>query len=295
MSTYPHPIETLPVDAWNVTLPLKLTEQATTALEGGQVLFFPQLAFMLNPDELRFSPHFVDEKVKNISYDSNTDQAKGIVGTEMEKEAIKQMIVRFSVQARALVDAVLPHYQGAIKVARTSFRPVQVSQRKQSYRKDDRRLHVDAFPANPNQGRRILRVFSNINPQQEPRIWRVGEPFEQVARRFLPQIPRQIPGSAWLLHLLKLTKSRRTQYDHIMLQLHDRMKKDSRYQQQATQVEFHFPAQTSWIVQTDQVSHAALSGQHLLEQTFYLPVEAMLDSQRSPLKVLERLTGCSLG
>jgi hypothetical protein len=37
-----------------------------------------------------------------------------------------------------------------------------------------------------------------------------------------------------------------------------------------------------------------MSGQHQLEQTFLLPVGAMLDEGRSPLRVLERLKGRSL-
>jgi hypothetical protein len=45
---------------------------------------------------------------------------------------------------------------------------------------------------------------------------------------------------------------------------------------------------------TDQVSHAAMSGQYQLEQTFYLPVAAMIDESRSPLRVLERLEECRL-
>jgi hypothetical protein len=42
------------------------------------------------------------------------------------------------------------------------------------------------------------------------------------------------------------------------------------------------------------VLHAALGGQFMLEQTFFLPVAAMLHPERSPLAVLERLSGRSL-
>ena len=45
---------------------------------------------------------------------------------------------------------------------------------------------------------------------------------------------------------------------------------------------------------SDQVSHAVLSGQHALEQTCYLPVARMQDPVKSPLKILERLTGQTL-
>jgi hypothetical protein len=79
-----------------------------------------------------------------------------------------------------------------------------------------------------------------------------------------------------------------------MLQLHDRMKEDSAYQMSAPQMPFDFPAGSAWMAFTDQVSHAAMSGQYQLEQTFLLPVSVMLDDQRSPLRVLERLKGRAL-
>jgi hypothetical protein len=136
-----------------------------------------------------------------------------------------------------------------------------------------------------------LRVFSNINPHGVPRVWRVGEPFEELARRFLPRIPRPVPGSAALMRALHITKSRRSEYDHIMLQLHDRMKKDEDYQRNAPQERVELPPGCTWIVFSDQVSHAAMSGQHMLEQTFHLPVAALHEREATPLGVLERLRG----
>ena len=49
-----------------------------------------------------------------------------------------------------------------------------------------------------------------------------------------------------------------------------------------------------WVVYTDGVAHAALSGQHALEQTYLLPAEAMQAPDVSPLRVLERVTGRTL-
>jgi len=45
---------------------------------------------------------------------------------------------------------------------------------------------------------------------------------------------------------------------------------------------------------SDRVLHAALSGQYALEQTFYLPVEAMADQRDSPLRILENYYGRAL-
>jgi len=39
------------------------------------------------------------------------------------------------------------------------------------------------------------------------------------------------------------------------------------------------------------VLHGAISGQHSLDQTFFLPTAAMHDPSRSSLRILERLSG----
>lgn len=271
-------------------------QQAINELENGRILYFPELAFSLSSNETNFlSPDYADPDAKNISYHAAQNKLWGVQRlTDEERLQLKAMLERFSRYALGLVQALLPHYSKHLMIARTSFRPVQISGRKTSYRKDDKRLHVDAFPSAPNQGKRILRVFCNVNPHGDDRVWRVGEPFENVAKKFVPQISRPLPGVAAALRFLKITKSYRTPYDHYMLQIHDRMKADENYQQNAQQQEIRFPPGSAWIVQTDHVSHAAMSGQHLLEQTFYLPVHAMLDESRSPLRVLEKIVGKKL-
>ena len=137
-------------------------------------------------------------------------------------------------------------------------------------------------------------MFSNVNPDARPRTWRLGEDFESVARRFAGLIRLPLPGSALCLRLLRVTKSRRSPFDALMLQLHDRMKADADYQTATPQLRVDFPAGSTWVAFTDQVSHAAMAGQYQLEQTFLVPLAAMLDEQRSPLRILERLMGRSL-
>ena len=99
------------------------------------------------------------------------------------------------------------------------------------------------------------------------------------------------PGAALLLRALGITKSRRSAYDAMMLQLHDLMKADAAYQADCPQTAVDFPPGSIWMAFTDQVSHAAMAGQYQLEQTFLLPVEAMRAPERSPLRILERLKG----
>jgi hypothetical protein len=198
---------------------------------------------------------------------------------------------RFSDAAAKLIDGLLPHYRGKLQRARTSFRPAEIAGRSSSWRKDDTRLHIDSFPASPTQGRRILRVFTNVNPGGRPRSWRIGEDFDAVAGRFAASLSMPVPGSAALLRLLRVTKSQRSAYDSLMLGIHDRMKEDEGYQLAAPQTAVDFPAGSTWIAFTDQVSHAAMAGQFQLEQTFLLPVAAMIEERLSPLRVLEGLRG----
>jgi hypothetical protein len=266
-------------------------EKSMLALEHGQVLFFPSLAFTVaRAEQAVFSPAIL-ASAKNASYDPATGKVSGtsLIGGELLR--LRGLMSRFSDAAASLLTALMPAYAGRVRRARASFRPAEIAGRATSWRKDDTRLHVDAFPASPVQGRRILRVFSNVNPAGRPRTWRVGEDFEALAARFASSLKEPVIGSTALLQLLRVTRSRRSSYDAMMLQLHDQMKEDTEYQTNAPQRSFDFPAGSTWMVFTDQVSHAAMAGQYQLEQTFLLPVDAMRDQERSPLRVLERLKG----
>ena len=94
--------------------------------------------------------------------------------------------------------------------------------------------------------------------------------------------------------VLGVTKGTRSAYDWLMLGLHDGAKLDEAYQQHSPQIEIPFSAGSTWICFTDQVMHAALAGQFVLEQTFHLDVDAMASPERAPLRVLERLRGHAL-
>ena len=283
----------VPAQKWDQLHSKEIATQATQALEKGHILLLPNLAFELSENESSFlTPNIADPKSKNISYRLIQDKLSGAKCSLDEKMQLKIMMRRFVQSTQRLIENLLPHYQNNILLGRTSFRPVEIAGRKvPSYRKDDTRLHVDAFPSSPNQGRRILRVFTNINPYGQHRLWKTGEPFAEVAKQFLPKVSKPWPGRGHILKALKITKSYCTDYDFMMLEIHNRMKASLEYQKTAHQNEVRFAPGSTWIVQTDHVSHAALEGQHVLEQTFYLPVSAMLDPTQSPLKTLEKLTG----
>lgn len=288
-------LEQFDATRWDGPFPDEERTRAIDALERGRLLYFPKLGFAMESEEQRFlSPAWSDGRAKNISFDPVQGTIKGTMVTGADAGALPAMMARYAAAARQLLVSIVPQYASSLVQARTSFRPLEIAGRPSSYKKDDTRLHTDAFPSRPTRGTRILRVFTSVNPSGQSRVWRVGEPFEAFARKFLPSASREIPGLHAVLALLRITKGRRAAYDHLMLQLHDRAKADERYQREVPQVELAFPPGSTWVVFTDQVLHAAMSGQYLFEQTFHLPVSAQRWPERSPLKVLERLSGRAL-
>jgi hypothetical protein len=272
-----------------------ICDRAIEALEAGHVVFLPRYGFpVTDSDKPLFSPAVLNKESKNVSYNPATGKLGGITTSEETTTLLQDMMRRFANFARELIIRLLPDYQKGLTQARASFRPVEIEGRISSWRKDDTRLHVDAFPSSPTQGKRILRLFCNINPDGRSRIWRIGEPFEQTAKRFISSIKPPVPFSAALLQLFGITKTRQTPYDYYMLRLHDAMKADERYQAEVEKIELDFPPGSTWLVFADQVSHAAIRGQYQLEQTFLVDVEQLRDKDHSPLRSLERLVGRKL-
>ena len=278
--------------SWHEDGPTRAVEPV---VESGHVLVFPHLAFALEDRERRFlDPRWTDGKAKNISVRWPAGELRGAAGEADDLLALRAMIVRYAETSEAFALRLFPHYRGHLRRGNTSFRPIDVAGRIRSWRQDDTRLHVDAFPSNPIHGTRLLRVFTNVNPNGQSRRWRVGEPFEAHAKRYLAGIAPALPGSDWLMYAIGITKRRRTAYDHLMLQLHDRAKADASFQATSPQARVDFAPGTTWVCYSDQVLHAAMGGQHMLEQTFMLDAGDLADPASAPLAILERLTGRSL-
>ena len=259
-------------------------------LESGKVLFLENFNFKILPNEKKFfTPEILSKHSKNVSLDLNNNIRGTNLTNDDSKELVK-MISRFRLEAKKLIITNFPKYKNHIKLAPTSFRPVDVYSRKTSWRSDDTKLHVDAFPSRPNNGVRILRVFINLNPKGKARVWRIGENIEAIANKFIHKVKPYSPIKAKILFLLGITKSFRTQYDHIMLELHDLMKKDLVYQKESSQILVPFKTNTVWICFSDQAAHAAMSGQYMMEQTFYLQSKHQYEPGKSPIEVLRRVT-----
>ncbi len=184
------PLEQIDLNAWDQPIHENIQKHAIQCLENGKVLYFPSLSFTLNESEHRFlSPYISDPKSKNVSYDLRKDRLAGTLCPENDSDELKAMIKRYAITTRQFLENLIPSYTPYLDQAKTSFRPVEINGRKSSYRKDDSRLHVDSFPSSPTRGQRILRIFTNINHEGKPRVWRLGEPFEDVVEKMISTSP----------------------------------------------------------------------------------------------------------
>lgn len=283
-----------PIDLaqWTGPVEAELGSASIDALESGRILYLPRLAFPMSEAETQLlDPRVSDGKAKNVTWFPDREVLKG-AAAGADAAALRRLLARYAAMARRLVEMLSPDYAGALVWGPTTLRPVEIAGRPApSWRRDDTRLHTDAFPSRPTGGARILRVFSNVDPAGTPRVWRVGGRFEDFAAPRVARLRDLLPGEAAILAALGITGGRRSLYDKLMLQLHDRMKSDEAYQRDGIAAEIAFPAASSWIVFTDQVPHAAIAGRNALEQTFLLPAAVQRHPDRAPLSVLERLRG----
>jgi hypothetical protein len=266
-------------------------------LERDGVLIVDTEPFRLTSDELALiERHWSDGRSKNSSYNPNTREIDGVIGAADVVSGLSAVMARYAAWSRDLIAEFFPPYLAELEIGRTSLRRRSVQDEPPlSRRKDDRSLHLDAFTSQPVSGRRILRVFNNVDPSGADREWAIADGgFEGFADRFRHRARRLLPGEAALLERLSLTKCRRTDYDQIMLGMHDAAKRDRGYQATAARRYVSFPGGATWLAFTDQTPHAAVSGQCALEQTFYVPVETLAEPASSPLRILERLWGAAL-
>ncbi|WP_193430968.1 Kdo hydroxylase family protein, partial [Chromobacterium sphagni] len=124
-------------------------------LEAGAVLHVPDFGFTLSAaEQALLDPALSDPKRKNISLEPGNGALHGVLGGADKERAVRALISRYQRAAADLLAQVLPEYQGKVRPAPTSLRLVRVEDRKTSWRKDDSRLHVDAFPSRPTYGER---------------------------------------------------------------------------------------------------------------------------------------------
>ena len=279
-------------------------------LEQGQIVYLDAIPydlpesdreFLLSQKQSGFKGH------KNVSYRPQQDLLRGAAEEDpQDSQRLHELMRNYSKNVVQFLSKFLAPYAPHWTLDFATWRPLEEQGRDLPLHKRNDLLHVDSFPSRPTRGSRILRCFTNLNPTRS-RVWATTEGFESLAERFaldagLSQVARSAAspigaikrGVAPLLKAVGVRGADRSPYDLFMLRFHDYLKENTDYQQKWEKIRLEFPPFSTWMVFTDSVPHAALSGQYALEQTVIIPMKAMVAPEKSPLRVLEALCGRSL-
>ncbi len=264
-------------------------EHLYRGLETGNILFFRRMPWPIpeaDQDYLRGLSQTGSAYHKNIAYRPGSDKVTGFDAEAVaEPERLRSVMRAFSQAVLDGLRSLLPRYMEDCRIDYASFRSVEEEGRNLSFNKRNDLLHIDAFPTRPTGGDLILRTFVNINPSRS-RVWLTSDPFEPLAHQYAapagwPRIARR-PALARIF-------ARRSPYDRFMLRFHDYLKRNEEYQKNSKKYRWEFPPGSAWIVFTDIVPHAVMSGQYALEQTVIVRREKLLSPERAPAAILNSL------
>jgi hypothetical protein len=286
-----------------------LARSCCEQLEAGGILFFPGIPFDFparDRDALLSKRQSGLRYHKNISFRPKTGELRGFSSASPDEAiALARIMKNYSANVVNFVERFLAPYANHYALDYASYRPIEEAGRDLSLHKRNDLLHVDAFPTRPTAGNRILRVFTNINPLRS-RSWVVGENFPELARRYAlragldnitrahSSLPRKLLRRSGSVLRIFTKGTPRTAYDSFMLHFHDWLKENEDFQKNSTKAPIEFPPGCTWLVYTDYVPHAVLSGQFALEQTFIVHLDGMVTPQQAPIRILERLKGQEL-
>jgi len=271
-------------------------------LERGEILFFRELPFQLSVDDQKFlrDQQWSELRMhKNVSYRPTEDVLRGVSGDSATVERLQKIFRSYSAQVIDFAGKFLSPYKDKWILDFASFRPLEEEGRDLPLHKRNDLLHVDAFPSRPTRGGRILRIFTNLNPSRA-RVWNTTESFGAIASKFaktagLEKIAEDDSAISRAVQnlgaKLGLTTAVRSPYDMFMLRFHDYLKENADFQKNTPKTQIDFPPLATWIVFTDCVAHAVMSGQYAIEQTFLIPPAALVTPDAAPYRILENIAG----
>ncbi|HLI30967.1 MAG TPA: Kdo hydroxylase family protein [Terriglobia bacterium] len=275
-------------------------------LEDGEILCFSSPPFELPERDRAFligvrqtgSAHH-----KNISYKPGRDRVSGLSGSAAYKRELQRVMRSYSQRAIDFLGKFLIPYAGRWRLDFASFRSIEEEGRALPARMRNDLLHVDSFPTRPSNGDRILRVFTNLHPSRA-RVWLISEPFPLLAVRYgnaagagmLAEKYRS-PWRPVKRSILRFARRLgvpvidRPLYDEFMLGFHHYLKANTGFQRESPKLKWEFPPNSTWLVFTDTVPHAVISGQFALEQTVIVRREALIIPEKAPYRILQNMAG----
>ncbi len=296
------------IGGWTVP-PGERARRYCEGLEDGHILLFYETPFELPAEDREFLISARQTSAayhKNISFRPREGRVRGLKRSSADEHRLGAILGSYSERVTQFARAFLAPYAHGLQLDFASFRSVEERGRDLPLKQRNDLLHTDAFPTRPTNGNRILRIFTNLNPV-EPRVWLTGEPFHVLAPRLAADagLEECAEGARSRWGILSRSLSRfarsvglpwpdRSPYDRFMLAFHDYLKANQTFQSSSVKSRWEFPPNSTWIVFTDSVPHAVLSGRFALEHTYIVSEGDLVLPERSPREVLEKLCGARL-
>jgi hypothetical protein len=284
-------------------------DELSDSLERGSIVFFPKPPVPLPSEEdLEFFRRELPTrlKLKNISYHPEDGTTRGLDSDDAELvQRVNRVLKTLSDDITAFLGKTAPRLTDNWTIGTSSFRPMEEQGRNLSAHASNELIHVDAGAYGATHGDRILRFFINVNPVDD-RVWatkgsfpelfaehgeraRLG--FRNAGPGYLSEGPLDhlrsglINLAALGMPVLKVLDS--SPYDRAMRRFHNYMKDTPSFQQQPQgHQEFRFPPFSAWMVFTDMVSHACLSGQFAFIHTSLVRLENCHLPEMAPINIL---------
>ncbi len=287
-------------------------DDISDALEKGSIVFFPEAPVALPvPEDLAFIRQELPRllKLKNISYHPEAGTVRGLDNGDVAvTERVTRILRTVSDDIAAFLKSAAPRLTDNWTVGTCSFRPVEECGRELSAHASNELVHIDAGAYGATNGDRILRFFINVNPSED-RVWvskgnftelfhshgrRARLNYDKAGKSYLSKGPLDHAWSGLVNGLAsvgmptaKVLDS--SPFDREMRRFHNYMKDTPAFQQQTQgHQEFRFPPFSSWMVFTDTVSHACLSGQFAFVHTSIVRLASCRLPELAPINVLRQ-------
>ncbi|MDE2944900.1 MAG: Kdo hydroxylase family protein [Gemmatimonadota bacterium] len=280
------------------------------ALERGEIVFFSDCPVELPPEEdlERLRSELPRQlRAKNLSYHPESGRLRGVTARGGLRDAVLDTLTAHGARVRAFLRECMPALTEGWTVGTTSFRPIQERGRGLSAHASNELIHFDAGAYGATDGDRILRFFVNANPEED-RVWCTKGTFPDVFARYGTEAGVADSGSlergpvdrlrGRLLRAVakaglgEAVLADSSPYDRLMRRFHNYMKDTPSFQERdESWREIRFPPFSAWMVLTDMVSHASLSGQHALVDTFIVRLAACRHPKLAPINILRSPTG----
>lgn len=280
------------------------------ALENGNIVCFPECPIDLpTPADLEFLRQEMPKHLssKNISFHPEVGKIIGIKGSREVVDRAQQILKEHNVRIQGFLKSAMPALTQDWMVGTASFRPLQEKGRDLPTHASNELVHVDAGAYGATHGDGIIRFFVNVNPVED-RVWISKGSFSELYRRYgvsagvapenganghameegvLDRIRTSVSnGLSAIVPSAKFLDS--SPYDRAMRRFHNFMKDTPTFQSTPDgHQEYRFKPFWAWMVFTDRVSHACVSGQHAFADTFVVRLNSCRLPEMAPINILK--------